>query len=318
MLSNRATNLLFLLTGLATAVGVARAQEPGGQNALQPPRDGRQSTVSVSPSAKAVVYVYREHAVAGAAVRYPVFLNGDLLADLRNGQFAQGEVSAGTGQVSTFCPHIGKLKLPEVVTAGTNCDGIDWTHVISAPRVDMAACQSDLLAAGAVLKAIGQELAPTPFLPPLPPPPPPVRGSGAPFLHSRALEAWQLGSLLGAGVIAEIFEGAKIKRYFKAHPEVVGQLRLCGRFASDPDECAYVLSRALLLSAGDGGLNKMPPINAEAGKTYYVRISVKLRGACPALKHSYECPDKACPGLALVDDATGAKEVGRLQIAGNQ
>ncbi len=91
----RAMSTLIIV--LVAAISVASGQQPAvAQDTGGASRAPEQPPASPQLTRKAVVYVYREKRTVGGGVYNKVYVNGDYLASLHNGSYAQREVLEGS------------------------------------------------------------------------------------------------------------------------------------------------------------------------------------------------------------------------------
>jgi len=82
-----------------TAFSAANAQQP----AVAPDNSGpSNATAPPTPTGKALIYVYRQGRMVGAAGYDHIFVNSQYLAALHNSNYAQREVPAGTAIFTTL------------------------------------------------------------------------------------------------------------------------------------------------------------------------------------------------------------------------
>jgi hypothetical protein len=92
--------LIMALAGVLAAASVASAQQT---EAAQDTNGAKgQSTASPAPAGKALIYVYRQGRVVGAAGYDHIFVNNEYLAALHNSNYAQREVPPGTVVFTTL------------------------------------------------------------------------------------------------------------------------------------------------------------------------------------------------------------------------
>jgi hypothetical protein len=90
-------SMIVLLVGMLSAISAANPQQPTvSQETKGTSSATGQPTASPPPTGKALVYVYREGKMVGAAGYNRIFINNDYLAALRNSNYAQREVPPGT------------------------------------------------------------------------------------------------------------------------------------------------------------------------------------------------------------------------------
>ena len=95
--------LIVILTGIFTTISAANAQPPAvAQETSSTSNSTVQSTASPPPAGKALIYVYRQGRMLGAAGYDRIFVNNHYLAALRNSNYAQREVPPGTVVFTTL------------------------------------------------------------------------------------------------------------------------------------------------------------------------------------------------------------------------
>jgi hypothetical protein len=176
------SKLILLLIGISGGISSSHAQQPAiSQNASTT----GQSTASSPASEKALIYVYREGSIIGLAGSPILFANNSFLAVLNNSRYAQIEMPPGTVVVGatisltqTQAPSVyvglgqylpptlrwprcaGNPKKPSCswdVSASSQvaddhgCAKVDWQHVDNADPEDLALCGRELNSTSAAL-----------------------------------------------------------------------------------------------------------------------------------------------------------------------
>jgi hypothetical protein len=111
--------------------------------------------VAAKQAEPAVVYLYRPSKLAGMAIHYYFFVNGNYITSLSNSSYVRLEVPSGmtviSGTTADFAYRDSTPPAP-VNAAGTGCESINWRRIGDVPQGVVARCESDLKAAEAALR----------------------------------------------------------------------------------------------------------------------------------------------------------------------
>jgi hypothetical protein len=300
--------------------GATAAPSPQAAMAPAPQGSNPASTLAAPASAKATIYVYRNGKGHGAAGLALIFVNGNFLAVLHHSNFAEREVPQGAAVVGAILREIGQadsvysglsqyfpptLRWPKCggaprkpsctwdasVQAPTNedhgCARVDWQRLDEARPEDVRICRAELSATSA---ALDNWLDPN-------------RKANELFLGML------LPTALGGGLLADSMSGPK--------GDLRAWLQMCGSDPFPARSSQQVDKIRSDLKRGDNSddwsrckneaaaadlalqLKERVRVEAEAGKTYYVKWSLTASGG----------------KMELVDEAKGAKEVRGLRLA---
>ena len=319
----------FLLASAAdTSVGIAQSPQDSMQRTSAPaasapvPQDLKPVSPPPAPlAAKAFIYVYRQGSMLGAATHPLVFVNDVFLTVLKNSNYGEREVPPGTSIVaatgalehtehnsvyialSQYLPPAlrwpkceGDPRKPSCTwdatvqpsgKEGHGCAQVNWRQADTARSEDLELCRKELSSISAALDN---------WLDP-----------------NRKSREFLLGMLLpptiGSGLIVDSMTGPKgdlstwlqacgVGPFPQRSPQAVDKIRTDLKLGDNSDDwsrCKNEVAAAYWILQ----LHESVRIEAEAGKTYYVRWSVSSSGG----------------NLKLEDEATGAKQLKGLHLA---
>ncbi len=285
--------VVLVFMTIALAISSANAQQPAvAQDKSGTSGATEQSTASPSPAGKAVVYVYRQAHIVGAAGHPLIFVNGNFLAVLKNSNVAQAEVPQGTAVFSATVAELQTksnrayrsnfppaLQWPKCVgdpkklnctwdvavqspepKEDHGCAKLDWRSLDKARPEDVATCEHELLMAGYALdQQLGNQWT-----------------KDIVFTQSKNHPVAIIDSPNGP-------VGRDLRSW----------LQMCGSsYSGDWPRCSDAVQAAYAIIH----LKERLQVEVEAGKSYYVKWSVTSRGG----------------KMQLMDEAKGAKEMHKL------
>ncbi|MGA3025828.1 MAG: hypothetical protein ABSF98_13755 [Bryobacteraceae bacterium] len=285
---------LLVIASLLSTGSATGAQK--GPPALTPPPQ---------PAAgKALVIVYR-HGGSRGGEGYPIiFVNRNFLAKLRYATYTALEVPQGPVVLDATFEQVDrgttgpKDQLGFLPTSyfpftslsfDSGCAGLDWWRLGKAQSADVARCEGQLREVSAVLGVAVPEL---------------QREIQSRYhihiINARLTPADELQLVIAWLATHNAVEAPVSERYLAAHPDLKERLRMCGslfrveRLFEGLGACQVAVNQAAATLNPKG---RRIELEAEAGRTYYVKYDV------PTFREST---------MALVDAATGAKEISRL------